>query len=95
MPEIAIAERAGVGADGHPRPTEDHVVVLDNAVLVLDGATSSDPAQPPGGWYAERLARRLAHDLRAAPEADHRAVGQHERVDAAFEPADGRDRARR
>jgi hypothetical protein len=70
MPEIAIAERAGVGADGHPRPTEDHVVVLDNAVLVLDGATSADPSQPPGGWYAERLAKRLAGDLRAAPEAD-------------------------
>jgi hypothetical protein len=70
MPEIAIAERAGVGADGHPRPTEDHVVVLDNAVLLLDGATSSDPSQPPGGWYAERLATRLGDDLRAAPEAD-------------------------
>ncbi|WP_410638157.1 protein phosphatase 2C domain-containing protein [Amycolatopsis sp. lyj-346] len=70
MPEIAIAERAGVGADGHPRPTEDHVVVLDNAVLVLDGATSSDPSHPPGGWYAEQLARRLAEDLRAAPRAD-------------------------
>ncbi|WP_410607143.1 protein phosphatase 2C domain-containing protein [Amycolatopsis sp. lyj-109] len=70
MPEIVIAERAGVGADGHPRPTEDHVVVLDNAVLVLDGATSADPSQPPGGWYAERLAGRLADDLRAAPEAD-------------------------
>lgn len=70
MPGIAIAERAGVGADGHPRPTEDHVVVLDNAVLVLDGATSADPAQPPGGWYAERLARQLAADLRARPGAD-------------------------
>ncbi|WP_326945828.1 hypothetical protein OG439_40920 [Amycolatopsis sp. NBC_01307] len=70
MPEIVIAERAGVGADGHPRPTEDHVVVLDNAVLLLDGATSSDPSLPPGGWYAERLARRLADDLRTTPEAD-------------------------
>ncbi|RSD25648.1 protein phosphatase 2C domain-containing protein [Amycolatopsis eburnea] len=81
MPEIAIAERAGVGADGHPRPTEDHVVVLDNAVLVLDGATSSDPSQPPGGWYAERLARHLGDGLRAAPEADlaealTRAIGE-------------------
>ena len=47
MPEIVFAERAGVGADGHPRPTEDHVVVLDNAVLVLDGATSADPRNPP------------------------------------------------
>ncbi|MEU7783930.1 protein phosphatase 2C domain-containing protein [Amycolatopsis sp. NPDC049159] len=81
MPEISIAERAGVGADGHPRPTEDHVVVLANAVLVLDGATSSDPSLPPGGWYAERLARHLGDGLRAAPEADlaealTRAIGE-------------------
>ncbi|GAB3585162.1 protein phosphatase 2C domain-containing protein [Amycolatopsis endophytica] len=58
-----MAERAGVGLDGHPRPSEDRVVVLDHAVAVLDGATSSDPTQPSGGWYAERLASRLAHEL--------------------------------
>lgn len=67
MPEIAIAERAGVGADGHPRPTEDHVVVLDEAVLVLDGATSADPGLP-GGWYAELLSRQLAKSLRDLPD---------------------------
>jgi len=70
MPEIAVAERAGVGADGHPRPTEDHVVVLDNAVLLFDGATSPSPDLPPGGWYAGLLADRFAAGLRAAPDAD-------------------------
>ncbi|MFI5605760.1 hypothetical protein [Amycolatopsis sp. NPDC051903] len=70
MPEIAIAERAGVGADGLPRPTEDHVAVLDNAVLVLDGATSPSPELPPGGWYAGLLVHRLAAELRARPAAE-------------------------
>ncbi|MDQ0377792.1 protein phosphatase 2C domain-containing protein [Amycolatopsis thermophila] len=63
MLEIQVAERPGVGLDGQPRPTEDHVVVLDHAVAVLDGATSLDPALPSGGWYAERLAARLAREL--------------------------------
>lgn len=70
MPEIVLAERAGVGADGADRPTEDHVVVLDSAVLLLDGATAPSPDLPSGGWYAGLLARRLADGLRAAPDAD-------------------------
>lgn len=70
MPEISIAERAGVGADGRPRPTEDHVAVLDHAVLVLDGATSPSPDLPPGGWYAGLLVRQLAGELRARPHED-------------------------
>lgn len=70
MPEIHLAERAGLGLDGKPRPTEDHVVVLDNAVLVLDGATSSRPDLPSGGWYAGTLAEQLAQTLRAAPDTD-------------------------
>lgn len=70
MPEIAIAERAGVGADGLPRASEDHVVVLDNAVLLLDGATSPSPDLPPGGWYADLLVRRLADELRESPKED-------------------------
>jgi hypothetical protein len=70
MPEIVLAERAGVGADGADRPTEDHVVVLDSAVLLLDGATAPSPEGPSGGWYAGLLARRLADGLRAAPDAD-------------------------
>jgi len=70
MPEIEIAEQAGVGADGNPRPSEDYVAVLDNAVLLLDGATSADPGLPPGGWYANLLVQRLADGLTAAPDAD-------------------------
>jgi len=70
MPEIVIAERAGVGADGADRPTEDHVVVLDSAVVLLDGATAPSPDLPSGGWYAGLLAQRLADGLRAAPHAD-------------------------
>ncbi|MGI6870438.1 hypothetical protein [Amycolatopsis sp. 3B14] len=60
---IHVAERPGVGLDGRPRPTEDRVVVLDRAVAVLDGATSADPEQPSGGWYAERLAAQLEREL--------------------------------
>ncbi|TQJ03404.1 hypothetical protein FB471_3160 [Amycolatopsis cihanbeyliensis] len=63
-----MAERPGLGPDGRPRPSEDHVVVLDNAVLLLDGATSPSPRLPSGGWYAGLLTERLAHDLRADPD---------------------------
>jgi hypothetical protein len=68
VPTIKVAEQAGVGSDGKPRPTEDRVVVLDNAVLLLDGATSPSPHLPPGGWYAELLAGQLADELKARPD---------------------------
>jgi hypothetical protein len=74
MPEIEVAEQAGVGADGNPRPTEDHVAVLDNAVLLLDGATSPRPDLPPGGWYAGLLIDELTTGLASAPDADLSAV---------------------
>lgn len=70
MPDIEVAEDAGVGLDGTPRPTEDRVVVLDNAVLVLDGVTSQEPGLPSGGWYSGLLAARLGDELRAAPERE-------------------------
>ncbi|WP_158886628.1 hypothetical protein [Amycolatopsis anabasis] len=70
MPEIEVAEQAGVGADGRPRPTEDHVFVLDNAVLLLDGATAPRPDLPSGGWYAGLLTASLAARLRARPDDD-------------------------
>ncbi|MEV0676655.1 protein phosphatase 2C domain-containing protein [Actinosynnema sp. NPDC050436] len=59
MPEITTAERAGVGPDGRPRPTEDRIVVLDNAVVLLDGATSPTPRERDGGWHSAHLAAQL------------------------------------
>ncbi|GAA3460864.1 protein phosphatase 2C domain-containing protein [Saccharothrix longispora] len=59
MPEITTAERAGVGLDGLPRPTEDRVVVLPNAVVLLDGATSPTPRERDGGWHSRHLAEQL------------------------------------
>ncbi|ATY09182.1 hypothetical protein CU254_00825 [Amycolatopsis sp. AA4] len=70
MPDISTADRAGVGSDGLPRPTEDHIALLDHAVLVLDGATSPSPDLPPGGWYAHLLRDQLAQELRTNPEKD-------------------------
>lgn len=70
MPEIQVAKRAGVGADGRTRPSEDHVVVLENATLLLDGATSSRLDLPSGGWYAGRLGERLAECLCVRPDVD-------------------------
>jgi Protein phosphatase 2C len=66
MPKITTAERAGVGLDGLPRPTEDRVVVLPNSVVVLDGATSPVPTERDGGWHSRALAdelRELRGDL--------------------------------
>ncbi|WP_158846972.1 protein phosphatase 2C domain-containing protein [Saccharothrix deserti] len=59
MPEITTAERAGVGRDGLPRPTEDRIVRLRNAVVLLDGATSPTPRERDGGWHSRHLAEEL------------------------------------
>jgi hypothetical protein len=69
-PEVTVAEAAGVGIDGSDRPTEDRVVVLPHAVVLLDGATALSPQARTGGWYAELLAVELAARLRAEPTAD-------------------------
>jgi hypothetical protein len=74
VPEIIVAEQAGVGADGRPRPTEDHVAVLRNAVLLLDGATSPRPDLPSGGWYAGLLTQALEAELRTNPDGELTAV---------------------
>ncbi|QQQ76148.1 protein phosphatase 2C domain-containing protein [Saccharothrix sp. 6-C] len=75
MPEITTAERAGVGRDGLPRPTEDRVVLLPNAVVLLDGATSPTPRERDGGWHSRHLAAELAR-LDADDRADLRAPAE-------------------
>jgi hypothetical protein len=62
MPEITTAERPGVGRDGLPRPTEDRIVRLSNAVVLLDGATSPTPRERDGGWHSRHLAEELGAD---------------------------------
>jgi hypothetical protein len=46
---------------GGPRPNQDHIVVTDHAVAVLDGASVFLPHDPArdGGWYARALGRAL------------------------------------
>jgi hypothetical protein len=67
---VQVAERPGVGVDGRPRPSEDVVTVLPNAVVLLDGATTLRPGLPSGGWYAARLAGELAGRLTGYPAMD-------------------------
>ena len=73
-PRIMVAEAAGVGLDGHARPTEDRVVLLPHAVLLADGATTLRDDQRSGGWYADQLCAALADHLTSDPTADLRAV---------------------
>ncbi|HEX2810370.1 MAG TPA: hypothetical protein VHN80_29740 [Kineosporiaceae bacterium] len=50
---------------GGPRGNQDHVVVTDHAVALLDGATSWLPQDPArdGGWYARILGAALTTRL--------------------------------
>ncbi|CRK60305.1 hypothetical protein [Alloactinosynnema sp. L-07] len=70
MPGFGIAEAAGVGLDGRERPSEDVVVVLPEAVILLDGASTLREDLPSGGSYARELGAQLAGRLTAAPEID-------------------------
>ncbi|HEY4023280.1 MAG TPA: hypothetical protein VGM75_31650 [Pseudonocardiaceae bacterium] len=71
-PMITTAEAAGVGIDGAERPTEDRIVVLDNAVIVLDGATALSQRDHTTTWYVDHLGAELASQLDANPLADLR-----------------------
>lgn len=71
-PKIDTAESAGVGIDGASRPSEDRILVLDNAVILLDGATALDERERSASWYVDHLGAELATRLRADPEADLR-----------------------
>lgn len=45
---------------------DDRLVVTDNAIIVLDGATAHDPAMPSAGEYVDRLAAELAGSIEEA-----------------------------
>jgi len=45
------------------RPTEDRIVIVRDAVIVLDGVTTLDDAEPQGGWYADTLGYHIADRL--------------------------------
>jgi len=62
MPQVRTAEAPGDHRSGSAL-SEDVVLVLPNAVAVLDGATSLRPRARSGGWYATRLAEQLAERL--------------------------------
>jgi hypothetical protein len=70
VPHVEVAEQPGVGVDGSARPSEDVVVALPHAVILLDGATTLRPDLPGGGWYAAQLAGGIAGRLSAVPQAD-------------------------
>ena len=73
-PVIITAEAAGVGIDDAERPTEDRIVVLGNAVILLDGATQLDQRTRTATWYVEHLAAQLAAQLDKNPESDLRDI---------------------
>jgi hypothetical protein len=55
---IRVAERAAGS-----KPSQDRTVLLPRAVAVLDGASTPDPSERDGGWYADRLAGELTARL--------------------------------
>ena len=71
-PMIITAEAAGVGIDGAERPTEDRIVVLPNAVILLDGATALDQRDHTAAWYVDHLSAELTTQLGTKPSADLR-----------------------
>jgi hypothetical protein len=51
---VLTAERAG-----GPGPSQDRILVLPNAVAVLDGASGTARGDQDGGWYANQLVAAL------------------------------------
>jgi serine/threonine protein phosphatase PrpC len=62
---LHTATLPGVGRDN-----QDRVFRTDNAVAVLDGASSVHGQRYDGGWYADRLGRQLVSGLETNPEAN-------------------------
>lgn len=70
MVRVEIVERAGTGLDGTPRPTEDRVAALPNAVVLLDGATALRPQRVTVTDYVDALLAALADGLLRQPSHD-------------------------
>lgn len=62
---VIVAERSGA-ANGD---SQDRVFTLPNAVVVLDGASSPQPQERDGGWYANVLGSQFVRELRRHPLA--------------------------
>lgn len=62
--QVAIAQLPG------PANGDDRVVVTDDVVIVLDGASGCGGGSVQPGTYAERLGQQLAAQIARAPEAD-------------------------
>ncbi|MGW4651017.1 hypothetical protein [Kitasatospora sp. NPDC004289] len=61
---VLVGERPGGGPE---RLTEDHIVVLPDAVVVLDGVSTVSDETPLGGWYARTLGAQLSEQLLGRP----------------------------
>ncbi|MHB8434918.1 MAG: hypothetical protein ACYDBS_05195 [Acidimicrobiales bacterium] len=62
--QVAVAQLPGPASD------DDRVVVTDDAVIVLDGASGCGGGSVQPGMFAERLGQQLAVQIARAPEAD-------------------------
>jgi hypothetical protein len=56
------------------RPSEDRIVRLPDAVVVLDGVSTLSTTTPLGGWYSDCLGLELAAGLAKAPDGDLREI---------------------
>ncbi len=66
----ALTVRTGRRPGASDRPSEDRIYTTPNAVIVLDGATQSQPLQRTGGWIADQLGQHLTHGLTLDPATD-------------------------
>ncbi|GGQ70233.1 protein phosphatase 2C domain-containing protein [Couchioplanes azureus] len=53
---------------GPDRPSEDRILTLPDAVVVLDGASEPDPSEHDGGWLADTLGHQLIEQLASASD---------------------------
>jgi hypothetical protein len=59
---------------GSAGESQDRIFVLPFAVVLLDGASSPDPAPLDGGWYAETLGQEFITRMDRAPSNDLRSL---------------------